>query len=144
MNHFIGLELTGMKMNENVKLHALPPTKIASKVYLTVLNAPKTFEISQEFQNRIQNSFQNQIITNGNTLPLMFYGKILKLRVNSIDSNCESDILTTELNKLSIDDQFYSIASSTLWTLFKYKFSLPFYIYLSNFSTEMKQNARNL
>lgn len=118
----VALDLTAMKVNTLVKVCPLTATKPASEVCVTILNAPKSFSVLPEFCNRIQNNFINKVITSGNILTVLFYGKLLKLQVNSIQAKQEHYDVVEEMIELNIEDKynFYLIDKNTKWTILRY------------------------
>ncbi|KAJ8951028.1 hypothetical protein NQ318_006413 [Aromia moschata] len=99
------------------------PSKIcsASSVSLILLNAQKSLEVTQELYNRLCKSFVNQILTVGNRLNFMFYGKILKFEITAIGVNDSETNIENDFSKLRIDNnvKFYKVDKSTKWNIYR-------------------------
>lgn len=95
----------------------------ANAVCLVILNAPKTLEITSELQHRIHKAHIDQYFTIGNKISIMYFGKILKFEIKSIESNTESseDYLEEQFTNLSLDKQnlFFKTTEKTSWKLFR-------------------------
>lgn len=79
-------------------------------------------EFNTELNNRISKSHIGHIVTTGNKICVMFYGKNLIFEIKSINKECIMD-LEINLKKLTIEQQeiaFFRINESTKWSLFRY------------------------
>lgn len=79
-------------------------------------------EFNNELYNRISKSHNGCIVTVGNKISIMFYGKNIIFEVKSINKEYGMD-LESKLKKMTIDEQkfdFFKINETTKWNLFRY------------------------
>lgn len=119
---FLGLELSFVQSNQQVMVKQLKlPLQEASFVSLTILNAPKSLELTPELHNRLSRCCDNKFLTTGNKIKVMFYGKELIFEIKSIESSIEN--VENCFDKMAIGDrrkyEFYKIVSKTKWKCFK-------------------------
>ncbi|XP_056640032.1 ribosome biogenesis protein SPATA5-like isoform X1 [Diorhabda sublineata] len=118
------LDIGSLKINERVAVKRLPiPVSEATSISLLIINRPKSLDITPELYNRLSKTYENKIITKGNFISVMFYGKELKFEVKTLESSNDRDDsdLTNYFSELCIGDQqpFYKVTSKTKWTCFK-------------------------
>ncbi|CAH1159359.1 unnamed protein product [Phaedon cochleariae] len=120
-----GLDLSLFSINQKVIVSKLSsePRK-ASCVTLVTLNGPKSLEFSSELYNRISKSHESRILSLGNQIGSMFYGKLLRFEIKSIEvteaSNNQND-LNTNFDRLCIEqpDEVFEVTSHTKWKLYR-------------------------
>lgn len=95
---------------------------MAKNIQLVILNGPKMLEINNELYNRISKSHNGCIVTIGNKISIMFYGKNIIFKIKSINKEYVMD-LESNLKEMIIEDQkyeFFKINETTKWNLFRY------------------------
>lgn len=97
----------------------------ANRVTLVILNGPKSLEITSELQNRISKSHTDRILTEGNRISIMFYGKILKFEVKSVETSDKEINIENHFSRLNISissdgHEFYRTSGSTKWIMYRY------------------------
>uniref|UniRef100_A0A6P7FJ83 ATPase family protein 2 homolog n=1 Tax=Diabrotica virgifera virgifera TaxID=50390 RepID=A0A6P7FJ83_DIAVI len=116
-----GLELSNFKEEQKVLVKkVIQPVPEATFVTLVITNGPKSLEMAPELYNRISRTYEDRILTKGNIISVMFYGKELRFEVRSLDFGGEPDIVN-DFSKLAIGNQqqFLKISSKTKWTCYK-------------------------
>ncbi|KAJ8931196.1 hypothetical protein NQ314_015919 [Rhamnusium bicolor] len=117
-----GLDLSFTEINKTVLVSKIPSEIfLANYITLVILNGPKSLEITSELYNRISKSYMNRILTVGNKISMMFYGKNLKFEVKSIETRESKSNLSNNFSKLTVQDkyEFYMTSESTKWRLFR-------------------------
>lgn len=118
---FQGIQTSVADINKYVKVFKMTKNiKFADIVHLVVLNGPKMMEINSELCNRISKSYTDSILTIGNEISIMFYGRIIKLILKAIHTS-GSECLEIKLEKMDIEEQFYKINEKTKWKLYRYE-----------------------
>lgn len=94
----------------------------AKRILLTGLNTPKLFDVSNELSNRIHKSNLGKVLTKGNKISLIYYGKLLLYEVYDIEKDDTSSV-EDELENLSLENKtqtcFCEVTERTSWRLFK-------------------------
>ncbi|XP_018571693.1 spermatogenesis-associated protein 5 [Anoplophora glabripennis] len=117
-----GLDLSFEEVGKNVVVSKVSGHICsASRITLIVLNGPKSLEITSELYNRVSKSYTDRIFTVGNKISVMFYGKILKFEVKSIETSEKEINLENNFSRLCIEDQheFYRTSEATKWTVYR-------------------------
>lgn len=118
-----GLNLSFIDTGKNVVVSKIPDqVHSANSIVLVILNGPKSLEVTSELHNRISKSHTDRILTAGNRISIMFYGKILKFEVKSLETNDKEINIENNFSRLNIEDrhEFYRTSESTKWTLYRY------------------------
>lgn len=92
----------------------------ARKFNVVALNASKRIEINSEISNRLHKSYLNKLLTVGNKINILYYGKVLTFEIKHIEP-FENESLVENLERLSIEKKamFYKVVDKTSWTVFK-------------------------
>nr|XP_023012999.1 spermatogenesis-associated protein 5 [Leptinotarsa decemlineata] len=118
-----GLEVSSFGINQIVAVSKLPNhLNSANTITIVALNGPKSMEITSELYNRISKSYEGRFITIGNVINVMFYGKQLKFKVESIkakNTNCND--LYNNFSRMTIEEiyEFAEVRSDTKWVLYR-------------------------
>lgn len=120
LHYFLALELSGLKINDKVQVSKLPcNTPEAYTVHLIGLNCNKSLKLTSELINRITRTYNKKIITLGNKICLMYFGKILKFEIKLIEGASEFNLESSfECLKINSNDQFYRITEKTKLKIF--------------------------
>ncbi|KAF2899331.1 hypothetical protein ILUMI_06845 [Ignelater luminosus] len=104
----------------------MSPVIEAQRVLLIGINF-KNKELFPDLSNRIQRFYLNRLLTEGNQILIMYYGKMFKFEVKLIKSTEEksskgSESLEDRFNELALKDdhQFYKVIKNTKFYIFKY------------------------
>lgn len=93
--------------------------KPASLVTVILLNGPKALEINPDLINRISKNFIGKILKTENKVNLMYFGKILKFQIKSIEARQQDDLVES-FNKLQLkESEFFTINEKTKWKMYK-------------------------
>ncbi|KAJ8976502.1 hypothetical protein NQ317_018446 [Molorchus minor] len=114
--HFMGLA------GKSVTVAKIPSEILhAGTITLLILNAPKSLEVTGELYTRISKLHLDHVLTLGNKLSIMFYGKLLKFEVKSIETRDIYANLETDFSKLRICDKhnLYKVYEHTKWNLYR-------------------------
>lgn len=80
------------------------------------------FEFNAELYNRISRSHIDHILTTGNKISIMFYGKNLKFEIKSIEPTKNTLTFESSFQSMSLEEQtyeFFKINENTKWTLYR-------------------------
>lgn len=105
-----------------MQVSKVPYIKLAKSVQIVVLNCTKILELNSELYNRISKSHSGHILTVGNKIYIMFYGKVLKFEIKSIEAEKGDSDLEVAFQQLHFKDenyQFFKITDSTKWKIYR-------------------------
>lgn len=128
LNEFIyflnsGLDLSFWANNSIVQVFKAPDNiKIAESIHLVILNAPKILEINSELNNRISKSYNGHILFVGNIISLMYYGKMLKFEIKTIESSTKESKLETQFEAMNLKNEgpeIFRTNEITQWKLYR-------------------------
>lgn len=78
-------------------------------------------EVNTELYNRISRSHIGHIITIGNKISIMFYGKKLKFEIKSIEPHKNASI-ESNFQKINLEEnkhEFFKIDGNTKWNVYR-------------------------
>ncbi|XP_018327434.1 spermatogenesis-associated protein 5 [Agrilus planipennis] len=113
-----GMDIFSGQDSDFVKLSKLNCKADAKEITIIPINN-LNIQISPELINRIQNIYLNKLLTVGNTINVLFFGKTIHFKIvhiNSFESTIED-----EFKKLSIVENtsvFFNVCNKTKWKLF--------------------------
>ncbi|XP_022906319.2 ATPase family gene 2 protein homolog A [Onthophagus taurus] len=117
------MDLLELKSNSIVSVSKINPIFDANTVTLILLNNQKSFVLCTELQTRISKSYAHKVIAKNNLITIVFYGRLLRFVVKSIQ--CDPiQFIEAELGEMCLEHDtnslvFYQITEKTQFKLFK-------------------------
>lgn len=120
---FTAIGVSFNKIGERITLSPLTQSlHTARKIIVCGLNIPKTFEMTNELNNRIHKSNVGKVLLPNNKINLIYYGKSLVFQVYRVETD-DSYSVEDNMKNMSLEDKiqncFYEVTEGTSWKLFR-------------------------